>query len=114
MGQQSKREWAGREDGKVYCVASRRNTCHKGRLLTAETSEAHDRALGEATEHVNHILTTVEESAPPGRNLALIDTSLGPLLVWVERSDEPADSYRFVTADSPDHEIAHTLRLDGH
>jgi hypothetical protein len=96
----------------VYCVRGRPNTCNNLRILDAEeNADFHPPALVEATGEINAILRRLREDAPPDRRLALIDTNVGLLLVWVEATERPDDISRYVTAQSPQEEIDAALGL---
>jgi len=97
----------------MLCCAGRPNTCNNLSLLEAEPSEFHDSRLREATAQVNRIFAGLQADAPQGQHLALIDTSLGLLLVWAEATvTPPPDDAPYVSADSEEDAIRGTLGLD--
>jgi hypothetical protein len=98
---------------RVYCCSGRPNTCNNVSLLQAEASEFRGGELAEATEQINQILDGLRGQEPEGKHLALIDTSLGLLLVWAEAIERPDDISQYVRAESPEDEIREALRISG-
>ena len=92
--------------GAGLCCSGPPNNCHRARLLQADESDFHDAVLIRATDQINEIFKELEEKEPPGRHLRLVDTGLGPFLIYAVEIDRP-----FVTSESPDEEIRQELGL---
>jgi hypothetical protein len=87
------------------------DVCHDLSFLEADRSDFHDRSLIDATQDINKIFMRLEERPPRDRHLALLNTSLGLLLVWAEGVSRPDDISEFVTYRSPAEEIRDALGL---
>jgi hypothetical protein len=112
MAKKRRRIWLATHQGRVYCCSGRPNTCNNLSLLSAEESQFHDDKLSRATAEVNDLFARLHAEAPAGTHLALIDTTFGLLLAWVEGIDRPDDISEFVRAESPEEEIRQALGLE--
>jgi hypothetical protein len=108
----AKRYWAKGKKSDPICLLGPPDddVCHNLSLLRAEESTFHDQALIDATEQINAIFRELREKAPGGRHLALINTSLGLLLIWAEEATEPPER-PFVTYRSREKQIREALGL---
>ena len=95
----------------LWCCSGPPYNCENLRLLQAEESHLHDRALIRATDRINAILDEVRQQAPDGHHLALIDTTMGLLLVWAEAMERPDDLRPYVSSESPPEQIRRALGL---
>ena len=108
------KKWWGKEQPKrnpdCYRGPPDDDVCHNLSFLRAEESAFHNQALIDATERINAIFRRLRRQAPDGTHLALINTSLGLLLIWaVEATGPPGE--RIVTYRSPEEEIREALGL---
>jgi hypothetical protein len=112
MSKRPSRVWfATTSSGHCLCCLGRPNNCCHEALLTAAISEFFDEALTDATAAINEILNRLGERAPPDRELAMIDTSLGVMLAWVEETSTPDSFDAYVTTESDEEEIVRALGL---
>ena len=85
--------------------------CSKPHFCEANESRFHDKNLQEATKKLNRILARIPAD-PKGRRLSFLDTNMGTLLAWVDRSGKPAKG-KVVTQKDDDKTIAKALKLTG-
>ena len=117
MAKRRKRIWVGGSSRHPICCPGPpdNDVCHNLSLLEAEPSEFHDEALISATREINGIFSRLRDARhPEGTDLALLNTSLGLLLAWVEgRERQPEDIASGVTYDSDEEDIRGALGLRG-
>jgi hypothetical protein len=120
MPRRRKRIWLSGGPKHPYCVDGTPDSdvCHNVSLLQARESDFHDQVLIDATRAINTILERAPmQPAPPNRppntHLALINTSLGLLLVWAEAIERPGDISEFITYRSPEEAIRDALGIEG-
>jgi hypothetical protein len=111
MPRRPRRIWLYGGQQNMSCCLGRPNTCHNLSLLHAHESDFYPDALDRATNQLNELFAQLNADAPEGQHLALIDTSLGPMLVYAKAIERPADISGYVTAWSDESEIREALGL---
>ena len=72
---------------KMFCAPCSYQDCFRAELLEADKSAFHTDQVAEATRSINKILSEIQLDSE-GRSLALIQTTIGIMLAWVDHEDE--------------------------